>query len=288
MRLERFVWPAGKRCAAVIGINLDAEYFGRIFYPGIDLSEGSLMRMGGNGIRYGLPRVLAVLAQRQVRTSFFIPGAVAKKYPEAVRQIVEGGHEIGCHGYAHEILAHLPPEEQRRVLLSAKEVLEGLTREPLSGFRMPEGEITRQTLDIVASLGFQYSSSLSDDDIPYLHEPLGLVELPIHWELFDLPYFAFSFDPPIPPGQARSVSMDQVLQNWLYEVEGARRYGTLLNVQLDPQTIGEQGRIFLLERLLDELQSEDIWLTTGREAAGYAQSVLRAPTAASRGERPGP
>ena len=120
------------------------------------------------------------------------------------------------------------------------------------------------------TLGFSYSSSLSDDDVPYVRESCGLLELPIHWELFDLPYFAFTFDPPIPPGQSRSARMDDVLKNWLYELEGARRFGTLFNLQLDPQAIGEQGRIFMLEELLTEIQkAEDVWVTTGEEIASF-------------------
>ena len=106
--------------------------------------------------------------------------------------------------------------------------------------------------------------------MPYVRESCGLLELPIHWELFDLPYFAFTFDPPIPPGQSRSARMDDVLKNWLYELEGARRFGTLFNLQLDPQAIGEQGRIFMLEELLTEIQkAEDVWVTTGEEIAAF-------------------
>lgn len=119
-------------------------------------------------------------------------------------------------------------------------------------------------------MGYRYSSSLSDDDIPYIEKNTGILELPIHWELFDLPYFTFTFDPPIPPGQARSARMDDVLENWFYELEGARRWGTLLNLQQDPQAIGEQGRIFMLEKFLDKVkESGDVWLTNGGEVAEY-------------------
>ena len=138
------------------------------------------------------------------------------------------------------------------------------------GFRMPEGEITEETLHIVKELGFIYSSSLCDDDVPYVRAGAQLMELPIHWELYDLPYFTFTFDPPIPPGQARAANMEQVLENWMTELEGARRFGTLLNLQLDPQASGEQGRIFMLERLLAAMQDAgDVWIATGREIADY-------------------
>lgn len=270
MEIERAVWPQGNVCAAMISVNLDAEFFGRIYYPGIDVDEGDFLRLGRTGIEFGLPHLLEALDRYGVKATFFIPGAVGKRYPGAVREIAGRGHEIGCHGNEHEILAHLSAQEQRAALQEAADVLTELTGKAPVGFRMPEGEISEETLTIVKSMGFLYSSSLSDDDVPYIRQPAGLPELPIHWELFDLPYFVFMFDPPVPPSQARSAGMDQVLENWLYELEGARRFGTLLNLQLDPQATGEQGRIFMLERFLEKIQRcGDVWIATGQEITNY-------------------
>ncbi|WP_230399435.1 polysaccharide deacetylase family protein [Novisyntrophococcus fermenticellae] len=270
MLIERTVWPQNKKCAAMISVNLDAEFFGKIYYPEINVDEGDILRLGRTSIWFGLPGLLEVLDRYEVKATFFIPGVVAERYPDAVRSIVERGHEIGCHGNNHEILAHLTVEEQRAALTEARDTLTEITGKAPAGFRMPEGEISEETLVLVKELGFAYSSSLSDDDVPYIREGCELMELPIHWELFDLPYFVFTFDPPIPPGQSRSACMDDVLANWMYELEGARRFGTLFNLQLDPQAIGEQGRIFMLERLLEELKNtDDVWIAAGEEIAAY-------------------
>lgn len=260
------IWPEGKTCALMVSVNLDAEFYGRIFYPGINVDEGDILRLGRTGMEYGLPRLLDTLDRYQVKATFFIPGDIALRYPEEVKGIAGRGHEIGCHGDRHELLGCLTKEEQKEVIRKGREKLERLTGKVVKGFRMPEGEINEDTLEAVKELGFCYSSSLSDDDVPYIHEKTGLAELPIHWELFDLPYFTFAFDPPIPPGQARSASMDQVLKNWEYEWQGTKKWGTLMNLQLDPQTIGEQGRIFMLERLLELVQAEDTaWIATGEK-----------------------
>ena len=271
MRIKKAVWPEGKSCAALISVNLDAEYFGRIFYPGIDVDSGDIYKLGKNGMRFGLPHLLDCLDEYGVTATFFVPGAVARKYPDDVRNISARGHEIGCHGNEHEILAHLTAERQRSALQEAIDIITPLYGKKPVGFRMPEGEITDETLIIVKSLGFVYSSSLSDDDSPYIREPAGILELPIHWQLYDLTNFVFTFDPPIPPGQSRGMEMDQVLDNWLTELEAARRFGTLFNLQLDPLAVGEQGRIFMLERILEEIKkARDIWVATGLEIAEFA------------------
>lgn len=194
-----------------------------------------------------------------------------KRYPEAVASIVSRGHEIGCHGNNHEILAHMTADEQREALMEARELLtEAAGKAPL-GFRMPEGEISEETLTIAKELGFTYSSSLSDDDVPYVREISGLLELPIHWELFDLPYFVFTFDPPIPPGQSRSARMDDVLKNWLYELKGARRFGTLFNLQLDPRPSGSRGVFSCWRRCL---RSSRRRMMFGLRPAGKSPRIL--------------
>lgn len=270
MLSEKIKWPSGCSCAVMISVNLDAEFFGKIYYPDVDVNEGDIFRLGQVSIRYGLPKLLETLEKYDVKATFFIPGEVARRYPDAVKMIFQKGHEIGCHGDQHEIMAHLSLDEQRNVLERATKELKNLTEVDVKGFRMPEGEMNLDTYRALKSLGYRYSSSLSDDDIPYIEKNTGILELPIHWELFDLPYFTFTFDPPIPPGQTRSARMDDVLENWFYELEGARRWGTLLNLQLDPQAIGEQGRIFMLEKFLDKVkESGDVWLTNGGEIAEY-------------------
>lgn len=275
MSKDRIRWPKGKTCAVMISVNLEAEYFAKMYYPDedIDLASGEVAALGWECMTFGLPKILNALDAHGIKATFFILAAVADKYPEAVKEIASKGHEIGCHGYYHENLVLLSLEEQRSVLKKAKDHLEEVCGKEVKGFRMPEGEMTEGTLKIVKDLGFNYSSSLSDDDVPYLREESQIIELPIHWELYDLPYFVYTWDPQIPQGQCRSANANDVLENWKIELEGALKYGTLFNLQLDPQATGEQGRIFILEELLDLIvQNEDIWLATGEEIADYFEN----------------
>lgn len=98
-------WPQGKTWAGMISVNLDGEFFSRIYYPEIDVdSVPEFALMGGHGIKNGLPRMLDLLEAHKLRATFFIPGQIAVRYPQVVREIASRGHEIGCHGNWHENL----------------------------------------------------------------------------------------------------------------------------------------------------------------------------------------
>lgn len=72
----------------------------------------------------------------------------------------------------------------------------------------------------------------------------------------------------IPQGQDRISNVEDVLSNWIIELDAARAFSTLFNLQIDPQATGEQGRIFVLKEILERIKSDDkIWLTTGNEIA---------------------
>ena len=69
--------------------------------------------------------------------------------------------------------------------------------------------------------------------------------------------------------------MKDVLENWLFELEGAKRFGTLFNLQLDPTTGGEQGRIYMLETILEKITSDkDIWIASGNKIANYCLKTI--------------
>jgi peptidoglycan/xylan/chitin deacetylase (PgdA/CDA1 family) len=58
------------------------------------------------------PPVLAELARRDVRATFFVLGSAVEKHGGLFREIVDAGHEIGIHGYEHT-LVDLPRQVDR-------------------------------------------------------------------------------------------------------------------------------------------------------------------------------
>ena len=46
-------------------------------------------------------RILAFLAARDIRGTFFVVGTFADAYGVLMKEIVQGGHELALHGYDH-------------------------------------------------------------------------------------------------------------------------------------------------------------------------------------------
>src|SRR6187551_3686381 len=62
---------------------------------------------GEYGPRVGLWRVLRLLAANDIRSTFFVPVHTALTFPDGVKAIIDEGHEIACHGWAHENFSRL-------------------------------------------------------------------------------------------------------------------------------------------------------------------------------------
>lgn len=108
-------------------------------------------------------RLLDLLSRRGVKATFFVLGWVAERYPDLVREVERGGHEIGTHGYSHTLLTHMTPAEFETDLDRSLEVLARCAATPVLGFRAPSFSVTRQTwwaLDILRSRGLRYDSSI--------------------------------------------------------------------------------------------------------------------------------
>lgn len=268
MYVEKLKWPNGKKCVAMITINLNAELFWLQLDPAcIDMPK--TLSLGQYGMKRGLKRILQILEERKIEATFFVPGWIAENYSEDIIRIQEKGHEIAALGYAHENMALLTEKEQDTVMKKSIKAIEEVCKIKPKGFRSPEGELTLDTLRIAKNNGMNYSSNLSDDDRPYykdLGNDVDLLEIPIHWANYDLPYFAFNYKPAFPAGQGRIANYSGVLSNWKDEFYGCHDYGLCYVLQLDPQAIGAPGRIGMLEELLDYMEElGDVWYTTGSE-----------------------
>lgn len=128
-------------------------------------------------------RILAFLAERKVRGTFFTVGRVAEAVPKLVREIAAARHEIACHSYRHRTLDRETSQSFREETRRAKDLLEQAAGVPVVGYRAPLFSLTRKTawaLDELSALGFRYSSSVLPAVGAQFGFP-GLARLPFRW-----------------------------------------------------------------------------------------------------------
>jgi peptidoglycan/xylan/chitin deacetylase (PgdA/CDA1 family) len=92
------------------------------------------------------PRLLEMLARREVKAIFFMVGSRAQAEPALVRQVVAAGHLIGNHSWSHPNLAYCSARRIQIELSRTKQTLEQISGAPIRYFRPPFGARRPQVL----------------------------------------------------------------------------------------------------------------------------------------------
>lgn len=259
-------WPGGARCAVALSFDSDHETN--------ELRDGgnSVARLswGEFGARRGIPRIRQVLDRHEVKATFFVPAVAALLHPDEQRALAQDGHEIGLHGWIHELNTTLDAATERELMMRASDTLERVSGQRPVGMRTPSWDYSPATLSIAREMGLLYDSSLFSDDDPYEilqdGQPTGMVELPVEWIRDDAVYFMMNRfgaqRPYTPPAD--------VLDIFLREFEGAYAEGGLFLLTMHPHVTGYRSRIFILEQLLERIAAkDDCWIATHAQIAAY-------------------
>lgn len=264
-------WPGGARCAVALSFDSDHETN--------ELRDGgkSIGRMsqGEYGSRVAVPRILKLLKDMDVKASFFVPGVSALLHPDEQRRVVAEGHEIGLHGWIHELNSIVPEPQERELHFRAADTLEKLTGVRPVGMRTPSWDFSPATLKIERELGLLYDSSMMADDDPYEllenGEATGVVELPVEWIRDDAVYFNMNrfqaLRPYTPP--------DAVLGIFRREFDRAYEEGGLFLLTMHPHVIGYRSRIFILEELIRHMKAQKgVWFATHADVARHCAGKM--------------
>lgn len=168
--VARPVAGAAARCPAALSIDVEDWFHSENVADVVPRSawDGCAQRAERNTLR-----MLEILSGHDVRATFFVLGWVAERRPALVRDIVAAGHEIASHGYGHELVYRMSPQEFRADVTRARALLEDLSGQEVRGYRAPCFSITDWAIDVLHETGHAYDSSM----VPTLaHDRYGRIE----------------------------------------------------------------------------------------------------------------
>jgi peptidoglycan/xylan/chitin deacetylase (PgdA/CDA1 family) len=276
------LWPDGMRAAAAFTFDVDAESA----VLGVSHHHADRMSVISHqsyGPLVGVPRILDILRRNDIRSTFFVPGYTAHRYPDVVRSIADAGHEIAHHGYLHEPMAGMSESEEAAILDRAGDVLERVTGSRPVGYRAPMWELNWHSPKLLSDRGFLYDSSLMDADHPYelaVDGGRSLVEIPVQWALDDWEQYCYI---PDFSGSGLIESPLKAGELWRLEFEGLHKAGGCFVLTNHPFLSGRPSRAAVLEELIGYVASrQDVWVASMGEIAAHVRSLELKPRCVAR------
>lgn len=267
-KLTPKTWPNGAKVAVCLSWDMDNEtiWLRRGVTSPIELSVGEY------GATEGLRRIMALYDRYDIPGSFYIPAVAAQLAPELISELKKRPrHEVGIHGWIHEMPGDLNDEaNEERLLHKAIDFWsQALGKRPV-GYRAPGWDYSKYTFDLIRKAGFSYDSSAMGMDEPYElnsnGQPTGMVEIPIDWILDDAAYFGLgSYVGPLP-------SPEQVFKVFQDEFDVAYQEGTLFMLTMHPMITGHRSRMLYLDKLVAHMKTKPgVWFATARDIASYVK-----------------
>lgn len=246
-------WPSGVRLPVVLTFEHQSGE-GAPSFPGDrpNYMVGGAMQYGA---RRGIWNILELLDKYQIKTTFFVVGTTAERYPDTVQAAAKAGHEIAGMSYAFESVRTASAERERGVVRRSAEVLKGVSGSRIQGWRCADYRISPQTHDILADEGFVWDSSMLNDDLPYLFEcgTRRLVEIPFTTSTADKTFVGYPYPQRGGP--------DGLANVWNHEFEvlygESERAQRCLILSLQTWATGRPATLRVLRQFLDRLAGHE-------------------------------
>lgn len=108
------------------------------------------------GYEYGLSgSILDTLKEKNVKAIFFVTKYFAESQPALVRRMIDEGHVVGNHSYAHKDYPDLTLTEAVTDLMDMHDYIKENFGYDMKYFRFPSGNFSEQTLAAVQQCGYR-------------------------------------------------------------------------------------------------------------------------------------
>jgi peptidoglycan/xylan/chitin deacetylase (PgdA/CDA1 family) len=260
---RKHFWP--NNCKVAVAITFDFQG-GEPVRP---LANGKMNNEdyaeGEYGPKTGIWRILRILDEVKVKTTFLTCGGIAERYPEATQAIAQQGHEIAGHGYHHEIARDLSPTEEKEIIRRTTEMLEKVSGKVPVGWRTCTQ--SDKTVELLMEEGYVWNSNSFADDLPFVWDNGNstLVELP-RQPFGDGRLYGHENRAGDHPDNA--LTLWKRFFNELYRESSIAP--TFTTFQLHPYVSSRLGRASALREMIEYMKShEGVWFATGSEIAEW-------------------
>jgi len=271
IKMGKFKWPDRYKSAVIFSFDVDGSSEQQL-YEGNILGHNSV---GDYGPKIAVPRILDMLDKHGLKAIFFVPGWVAERFPERIKEIHHRGHEIGAHGYLHEDFSTLSESEEREIHNKSSKIIADMIGVPPRAFRTPGGPLTTRTMKMLLENGYDCDSSSVKSYFPSRVKLEGrevdMAEVPFSWLTDDFPYFWGGYeDKPGPPSFMPISAPKDVLEYWTAEFDGIHEIGGLFVYLNHPRAIGRISRLRAMDRLIHHIKATpNVWVTSLREVVNW-------------------
>ena len=274
-------WPNGARLALQIVLNYEegaensvlhgdaasetflSEIIGAEAYAGV--RHKSMESLYEYGSRAGLWRLLRIFRERDIRVTVFGVAMALQRNPEAVRAMLEDGHEIASHGWRWVNYQFVDEEIERSHIKLAVDAITDLTGSPPLGWYTGRDSPNTRRL-VVEHGGFLYDADSYSDDLPYWEEVDGKPHLVVPYTL-DANDMRFATSQGFNTGEQFFSYLRDTFDLLYREGETAPK---MMSVGLHCRLIGRPGRAGALERFLDHVRQHDgVWICRRVEIARH-------------------
>jgi allantoinase len=265
------IWPQGARIALSIvthvqhfPLDMPAKPFkapGALMMPYPDFRYYTNRDYGN---RVGIFRILKLLREKGLQTSFAVNAIVAERYPALIKAIVTDGHEVLAHGLDMGKVHHsgLAMTEEADLIDRSLSVLRSTSGQTVTGWLSPGRAQSFNTPDLLAAHGVHYCFDWANDDLPYEMQTKSgaLLAMPLAYETDD------------------RVAADEYFHSepeWVQQIkdrfdvlyrESATYGGRLMSLPLHSWVSGMPYRVEYLREALDYILSHDgVWTASSAQ-----------------------
>ncbi len=272
-----FRWPGGARVGIIFNIAYEGWSPGQV--PGIGpmgnplkpgFFDANAASWGLYGATRGIWRALEIAARHSIRTSVMTNGVLAEFWPETVRAIHAGGHEVIAHSYGMDVIpVYLDEAGQRENIARNTGLIGNITGVAPSGWISPRGTGSPIHARLLAEAGYDHHGDCNDDDLPHreFFAEGSIIGVPLTMDVNDLPSA-------IRYGNNARAMLEQFQDAFAALLE--RETGpAMLDVTIHTHVYGRPAGAWVFDEIMRIVKATPaVWTGTRAEAAAAARAAV--------------